>query len=167
MKLLYTEILDKVNKAESRKERIEILRQHETRELRGWLKLAVNKNFDMGLPEGIPPYKKITDKPIGYEHTLLENEYKKLYIWLQPNNLSKTKKENLFVQVLESLHHIEADLLCHIKDHNLQKIYPNIDEQLVVDAFFDRVDVNQLPIETSFVKDKPKKRGRGRPRKEK
>ena len=47
----------------------------------------------------------------------------------------KTRKETLFIQVLEGLHKDEANLLCVIKDKKLHNSYKGLTPSVVKDAF--------------------------------
>lgn len=131
MNLLISEILDLVDKAKTKEEKIKLLKQHETPCLRGLMKINFNTDVSMGLPEGEPPYKK-EERPIGYQENTLFLEYRRFYIWLDPKtNLPKIKKEQLFIEMLEGLHHSEAEIMVLIKDHKLQKKFKNIKEDLI------------------------------------
>ena len=67
------------------------------------------------------------------------------------------KRESLFIELLESLHYTEAELICLIKDGKLTEKYPSITEKLVRETF-----PNLLP---PAIIEEPKKK-RGRPKKE-
>jgi hypothetical protein len=90
----------------------------------------------MQLPDGEPPYKKEQDRPIGYNETNLLLEQRRFYIWLDPNvNITKVRKERLFIEMLEGLHYTEADALCLSKDKKLQSKYPGLTEDVVREAY--------------------------------
>ena len=76
------------------------------------------------LPEGLVPYEA-NDAPVGTEHTLLEKEYRKLYLFFKggSSSLKQTQRENLFIQMLEGLSKEEAELLILVKDKALNKKY--------------------------------------------
>ena len=132
MKLTITEILDKIEKAPTKEEKKALFKQFETNCLRGLMRINFDKTVSMNLPDTDPPYKKITDKPIGQDHSLLELEYRKFYVWLDKNvELSQAKKENLFIQMLENLHYTEAEVLLLIQKQNLRHRYPSITEELI------------------------------------
>ena len=65
----------------------------------------------------------IIDVSESLKSTLLEKE------------VSKTRKETLFIQVLEGLHTTEADLLINIKDKRLNQVYKGLTEAVVKEAF--------------------------------
>ena len=59
----------------------------------------------MGLPEGQVPYKP-NEVPEGTEHTLLSQEVRKLYHFIEgaDNQTPRMRKETMFIQMLEGLH---------------------------------------------------------------
>jgi hypothetical protein len=136
MDKLVPEIFDLVDKAKSKDEKINLLRQHDSQPIRGLLRLNFDPNFNFDLPEGDPPYKKDVDRPIGYTETNLYTEVRRFYIWLQPQDgLTKLKKESLFINLLEGIHYTEAEVLLLCKDKNLKKKYKTIKEDLVREAY--------------------------------
>jgi hypothetical protein len=59
-----------------------------------------------------------------------------MYVWLDPNiNLTRLKKEQLFIQMLEGIHWSEAEALCLAKDKKLQTKYKSLKEDIVREAF--------------------------------
>lgn len=136
MALLQSEVLDLLEKAKTREEKVAVLRKHQTPVLQALMRLNFDKTVKMDLPEGEPPYKKDKDKPAGYQETNLVVEYRRFYIWLDPKqNLSKVKKEQLFIELLEGLHHSEAEVLVLAKDRKLQKKYKSLKLDIVKEAY--------------------------------
>ncbi|NDB81231.1 MAG: hypothetical protein EB127_00555 [Alphaproteobacteria bacterium] len=130
------QIFEEVEKQTTKEAKINVLRRYDSQVLRGILEINFIDAYKMSLPEGAPPYKRDTSIPDGYSETNLFTEFRRLYIWLQPeNNLSKMRKEQLFIQLLEGLHWKESDVLVHAKDKNLDKIYKSIKEPLIREAF--------------------------------
>lgn len=136
MTKLVPEILDLVEKAKTKQEKIDLLRQHDCQAMRGLMRLNFDPNFNFDLPEGEPPFRKDTDKPIGYNEANLHTEIRRFYIWLQPQpGLNKIKKESLFIELLEGIHHTEADILLLCKEKNLKKKYKTVKEDLIREAY--------------------------------
>lgn len=132
MRLTVPEILNLVEKAEYLEHKHNVLRHYEAPHLRGLMRLNFDPNFKMLLPEGEPPFKKDPNAPLGYQEAFLETEWRRFYIWFDPNlNIKPARKEELFINLLEGLHHTEATLLCKIKDKKLQEDYPSITYQLI------------------------------------
>ena len=120
MHLLVSEILDKFEVAKTREEKIAVLQNNVTDPLLVLLRLNYDHMLKMDLPDGEPPFRKDTDKPIGYSESSLQLELRRFYVWLNPaTNLPKLKKESLFVNMLEGIHWTEAEALCLAKDRKL------------------------------------------------
>lgn len=136
MKYLVSELFDLVEKAKTKDEKIRLLRVNECEIVKGVLALNYDPKFKFNLPEGRPPYRRDTDKPMGYQETTLNLEARRFYIWLTPNiNLKRIKIESLFIEMLEGLHYTEADLICAVKDKQLTTLYGSITEELVRETF--------------------------------
>ena len=136
MDLLFPEILDIFEKAKTRADKVLVLKKHEVPALRGVLRINFDKNIKMDLPEGEPPFRKELDRPAGYQETNLVREYRRFYIWLDPKqNLPRIRKEKLFIEMLEGLHHSEAQLLCMAKDRQLQTKWKSLKEDIVREAY--------------------------------
>ena len=136
MNLLVSEILDKFEVAKTREEKIAVLKNNVTDPLLVLLRLNYDHMLKMDLPEGEPPFRKDTDKPIGYNESSLQLELRRFYVWLEPStNLPKLKKESLFVSLLEGIHWTEAEALCLAKDRKLHTKYKSLKEDMVREAF--------------------------------
>jgi|TARA_B110000305_G_C19335532_1_gene586360 hypothetical protein len=136
MELLISEILDKVSKIKSKKEKVSFLQQNNSDSLRMVIKSAFDPKIKWLLPEGDVPYAR-NDAPEGTEHSVLAYESRKLYHFLEGGNASITqnKRELMFVQMLEGLHESEADVLCAAKDKVLHQKYKGLSEPVVKEAF--------------------------------
>ncbi len=130
------EILTKVNNAKDKPKKIAVLKQYDSPALRQLLKGAFDPKIEWELPEGSPPFIR-NEAPEGTEHTLLRTEVKRLWHFVKGADvsLSKTKKETMFIQMLEGLHQTEADLLINAKDKVLNKAYKGLTESVVREAF--------------------------------
>ena len=136
MNLLVSEILDKFEEAKTREEKIAVLKNNVTDPLLVLLRLNYDHMLKMALPEGEPPFRKDTDKPIGYSESSLQLELRRCYVWLEPStNLPNLKKESLFVNMLEGIHWTEAEALCLAKDRKLHTKYKSLKEDIVREAF--------------------------------
>jgi hypothetical protein len=136
MKTLVPQILEEVEKAQSKESKIKVLRSYEHPVLRGVLQINFNPDVKVNLPEGEPPFKKDTNTPMGYSETNLYAEFRRFYIWLDEKvNLTKIKREQLFIQFLEGIHWTEAEVICLAKDKKLQTKYKSLKEDLVREAF--------------------------------
>jgi len=134
--LLISEILTKVNNAKDKPKKVEVLKTYDSQPLRQVLKGAFDPSIIWDLPDGTPPYKE-NDAPAGTEHTLLSNEAKRLWHFVRggDDRLSKTKKETMFIQILEGLHADEAKLLIAVVNKELNKVYKGLTDAVVKEAF--------------------------------
>ena len=135
MKLLIHEVLQKVSNAKTKAEKIKLLQEHNTPALRQILIGNFDETAQCLIPEGDVPYNR-NDAPEDTEHTKLVHEYKKLYLFFKGGapNLKQSRRETLFIQMLEGLHEGEAEVLCLMKDKKLGKRW-KITQQCVAEAF--------------------------------
>tara|TARA_X000000368_G_scaffold136804_1_gene107474 strand:+ start:514 stop:1047 length:534 start_codon:yes stop_codon:yes gene_type:complete len=133
---LMSEILTKVNNAKDKPKKIAVLQQNASAPLKQVLKGAFDSNIVWDLPAGDPPYIA-NEAPIGTEHGLLRNEAKRLWHFVKgaDNDLTKTQKETMFIQMLEGLHQDEAKVLLGMKNKSLNKMYKGLTESVVKEAF--------------------------------
>ena len=123
MKLLISEVLQKVHSAKTKAQKVKILQENNTNALRSVLIANFDESIQSLLPEGSVPYEK-NDAPVGTEHTVLEQEYRKLYLFFKGGStIKQSQRENLFIQMLEGLSVEEAELLILVKDKALNKKY--------------------------------------------
>tara|TARA_R100001443_G_scaffold89045_1_gene95489 strand:- start:18469 stop:18921 length:453 start_codon:yes stop_codon:yes gene_type:complete len=116
------EILAEVSKARSRDKKVELLKEHRNDALTAILIWNFDDTVISLLPDGVVPYNK-SEAPLGTDHTSLRKEWRNLYHFVKGGNdsLSKTRRESMFIQMLEGLHPDEADILCLVKDKELGK----------------------------------------------
>jgi hypothetical protein len=124
MKMLISEVLQKVSNAKTKPAKIKILLDNNTNALRSLLIINFDESIESLIPEGTVPYN-VNDAPEGTEHTILEKEYRKLYLFFKggSSSLKQSQRENLFIQMLEGLSEGEAELLVLAKDKALNKKY--------------------------------------------
>jgi len=135
-KLLMHEILTKVNNAKDKPKKIAVLKENDTPGLRRIIKGSFDPNITWDLPEGAPPFIA-NEAPEGTEHSLLENESKKFWHFVKDADAatSKTRKETMFVQILEALSKGEAEVSIRMKDKELHKHYKGLSAAVVKEAF--------------------------------
>ena len=100
------------------------------------LKCAFDPSIEWDLPEGTPPYME-NEAPAGTEHTVLMQESKRLWHFIKgaDPSLNKTRREQLFIQVLEGLHKDEAKVLLDTKAKRLNNVYKGLTAAVVKEAF--------------------------------
>ena len=134
MKLLMHEVLQKVSNAKTKAQKVKLLEDFNTPALRAILIANFDESVISMLPDGDVPYKK-NEAPEDTEHTKLAHEYRKLYLFFKGGaNISQTRRETLFIQLLEGLHQGEAEVLCLVKDKKIGKRW-KITRQCVEQAF--------------------------------
>lgn len=79
-----------------------------------------------------------TDEVMNKQHTSLRNEYRNFYMFVKGGNneLSRIRKETMFINILKGLHPQEAELLCLVKDKKLTDKY-KISFEVVKEAYPD------------------------------
>ena len=133
---LFSEIATKINNAKDKPRKLKILKENDTISLRQVLKGAFDPNIEWLLPPGDVPYTA-NDAPIGTEHTLLSQEAKRLYLFTKggDNTISQSKREMLFIQMLEGLCAEEAEFLITVVNQKVNNKYKGFTANLVKDAF--------------------------------
>jgi hypothetical protein len=134
MKILMHEILQKVSNAKTKTEKIKLLKEFNSSALRSVLIINFDDSIVSLLPPGEPPFNK-NDVPEGTEHTILEKEARLLHHFFKGGSkLKQSKREDMFIQMLEGLHQGEAGVLVLAKDKQLGKRW-KITKQCVETAF--------------------------------
>lgn len=103
------------------------------------LSFLLAMNFDstviFALPSGMPPYNRNeADHPDLYAP--LSTCIRRIMLCLASDTRQpKSKKENVFIQMLEGINPKEADVLIFAKDKALQELYPWLTPELVKEVF--------------------------------
>ena len=147
--MLFSELLDKVHKAKTKEQKVQILRENNTDALRKFLNAAFDPKLKWVFPEGEVPYTP-NEAPAGTEHTVLATEARKLWHFIEgADNVTKQhQKENMFFQMLEGLHESEAKLLVMAKDKKLHQHYKGLSSNVVKEAF--DWDDNFLVVDNTY-----------------
>ena len=133
---LLSEVLRKVNNAKTKDKKIAILRENDTEPLRMVIKGSFDPKIEWLLPKGDVPYKA-NESEEGTEHTVLAKEARKLYNYVKGGNdpLPQFRRADMFIQLLEGLHHTEAELVINVKDKRLHQVYKGLSAAVVKEAF--------------------------------
>ena len=121
MSISLVHILADVAKAKNKKDKKQILLKHGNNgALREILKYTYDPNIKFLLPPGNPPYKSVVDE--SENPTYLYGLVRKLYLFVEGGNpnLKPNRREYLFIELLESIHPKEAELLLQVKDKKLK-----------------------------------------------
>jgi hypothetical protein len=132
---LVSEVLEEAGKILKRDERIKFLQLNKSPGLTDILRVQYDDTIVSALPEGAPNYRQ-DDAPKDYQYTILNKAYTQFkYFFKGPiaNDMNPLKRESLFLNLLETLHVEEAELLIAAKDKKMK--YKGITKKLVRDAF--------------------------------
>ena len=133
---LMSEIATKVNNAKDKPRKLKVLQDHDSVALRQVLKGAFHPDIKWLLPKGDVPYTP-NDAPLGTDHTILSQEAKRLYLFIEggDNAISQNKRETTFVQMLEGLSAEEAEFLIAVVNKKVNNKYKGFTANLVKEAF--------------------------------
>jgi len=160
------EVLDLVSKQRSKAKKIEVLKKYRDNGLVAVLIWNFDETITSLLPEGEVPYSgfedqaksngglttKITEEvrrmhetgsfSMGSSdkngHTTIRREFKNFYHFLKGGNpgLNAIRRETMFINILEGLHPLEAEVICLVKDKKLTDKY-KITKEIVSEAYPD------------------------------
>lgn len=135
-RILVSEVLDLVAKAEGRKEKIEILKKHNTLELRDVLKGAFDDTVEFILPKGKPAINNEEKKKYDKRHLVHETKKFRYFVKGGPGDqVNAYRRERMFIDMLYRIEESEADLICLMKDKELEGVYKGLTKKLVMEAF--------------------------------
>ena len=163
---LIFEILDLASKQRSKAKKIEVLKKYDHTALRSVLIWNFDESIVSLLPDGEVPYvgydeqntysgtlstkitaevRKMHEKgsfSLGVTdsqgHTTIRRESRHFYRFLKGGDpgLNSIRRETMFINILEGLHPLEAEILCLVKDKDLETKY-NISRDVVSQAYPD------------------------------
>jgi hypothetical protein len=144
------EILELVSKQRSNAKKVELLKAYEHDSLKTIFIWNFDDTVISLLPEGEVPYSDLKDQNVyagtlsenllkeslggesatgqdldGRGRTSLRREYSNLYHYVKGGNdsLTSIRREMMFINLLQALHPKESEILCLVKDGNLQSKY--------------------------------------------
>lgn len=129
------EILESIDKARGEAEKLRLLAKYSSPALKAIIGHAYDPNVKWALPDTDPPYKPMPKE--NDQQGRLFTEIRRFYVFLEgTNNLKPHKREQLFIELLESIDPDDAKLMCSIKNKKLpfksitpaliKKAYPNL-----------------------------------------
>ena len=160
------EVLDLVSKQRTKAKKIEVLKKYEDLSIKIILIWNFDESVISMLPQGDVPYSRFEDQNVNkgtfsnklteevrrmYEsgsfsmgssdkqgRTTIRRESKSFYYFIKGGNdgLSTIRRETLFINILEGLHPLEAEILCLVKDKKLSDKY-KITKEIVAEAYPD------------------------------
>lgn len=159
------EILELVNKQRSNAGKVEVLKKYRNDALVAILIWNFDESIISLLPPGEVPYARVdeqssvndtlsgaidkgnsvpglskADEFIRDRHTSIRKEWQNFYNYLQGGNASLTalRRETMFIQMLEGLHPLEAEIMVLVKDKLLSTKY-KLTKEIVAEAYSDIV----------------------------
>ena len=160
------EVLDLVSKQRTKAKKIEVLKKYEDISLKAILIWNFDESLVSTLPEGDVPYSgydeqntytggvsaKISEEvrsmhakgnfslgvSDGQGHTTIRREWKHFYRFLRggDDGLNNLRRESMFINILEGLHPLEAEIVILCKDKRLSEVY-KITQDVVAQAYPD------------------------------
>ena len=140
---LVHEILEAIDSERVRTKKVDLIKTHCNND---GMKMLFIWNFDESvismLPEGPVPYQPVdgdqqADPEKGMpQRTTIRNGGRQFYRSVKGGDdaLNKIKRESMFINLLETLHQEEAEILILVKDKQLSSKY-GITKELVAEAF--------------------------------
>lgn len=132
------EVLDLFEQAGSRKEKIAVLKSHGYPSMIDYLRCVFDDRVQFNLPEGRPPYT--ANKPQSVPSTW-HKQHKKLKYFvkgLMGDQMKSIKRESIFIQVLESVHPRDAEVV--IDMINKKPSAKGLTKKIVQEAFPNTVE---------------------------
>ena len=160
------EVFDLASRQRTKAKKVEVLKKNEHISLKSILIWNFDETVISLLPEGAVPYSeydeqtsysgslstKITEEirrmhetgsfSLGSSdkqgRTTIRREYKNFYHFVKGGNdsMNNIRRETMFINILEGLHPLEAEILCLIKDKQLETKY-KINKDVVSEAYPD------------------------------
>jgi len=158
------EILDLVSRQRSKSKKVEVLKKYDEPSLRRILIWNFDESIKSAVPEGEVPYvgydeqntysgtlsTKLTQEvrsmhasgsfSLGVSdqqgHTTIRRESKNFYHFVRGGNdtMNAIRRETMFINILQGLHPLEAEIICLAKDGNLSDVY-KITREVVEQAY--------------------------------
>ena len=158
------EIFHLVSKQRSKAKKVEVLRKYDHPSLRALFIWNFDESVISLLPEGEVPYSGFDDQntysgtlstriseeirsmhekdsfSLGVTdqqgHTTIRREYKNFYHFLKGGNdgMNNIRRETMFINILEGVHPLEAEIICLVKDKRLSDKY-KITKEVVSEAY--------------------------------
>ena len=160
------EVLDLVSRQRSKAKKVEVLKKYEHPSLKAVFIWNFDETVKSALPPGDVPYSGFEDQATysgslttkideevrkmhetgsfsmgtsdSQGRTTIRREYKNFYHFVKGGNdsMSGVRRETMFINVLEGLHPLEAEIVCLIKDKKLSDKY-KITKEVVAEAYPD------------------------------
>jgi hypothetical protein len=136
MQKTFHSIFEEVGKATKKADKIAVLHKYSSPQLKQVLGLTFDPTVKWLLPEGTPPYKPLPKS--ADQESSLYTELRRSYLFYNSGNetsqnLKNVRREQLFIEMLESIDPDDAKVLIAMKDRKLP--YKGLTRKLVAEAF--------------------------------
>jgi len=158
------EIFHLVSKQKSKAKKVEVLKKYDHPSLRALFIWNFDESVISMMPQGEVPYSGFNDQntysgtlstriseevrsmhekdsfSLGVTdqqgHTTIRREYKNFYHFIKGGNdsLNNIRRETMFINILEGIHPLEAEIICLVKDKRLSEKY-KITKDVVSEAY--------------------------------
>jgi hypothetical protein len=125
-----TETLNEITEAKQKKTLIKKLKENESYVLLTLFQGNFNNNIVFPFPEGAPPFRKKEEKI-----EITKEIINKIGACTKNAKGLVLAKEKIFIDLLESIHQDDAELICLMKDKKLETKYPKLTKEIVQEAF--------------------------------
>ena len=133
-KLEVFEILEKVENAKTKKDKIAVLQKNEIMPLLDVLRGTFDETIQWNLPGGTPPYTPNNEE--SYPSSLLRQHRNFKYFvkgLRESNGLNPIRRERMFIDILEAIHPKDAEVL--VSMINKKSPMKGLTKNLVKEAF--------------------------------
>jgi len=159
------EVLNLVSKQRTNLKKVEVLQRYMDPSLKSILIWNFDESIKSALPDGIVPYssvgeqgsfsgtlsgkiedavgkmEELNSRSLGSQdqgRSSIRKEYTKFYNFIKGGNdgLSSLRRETMFINVIEGLHPLEAEILFLVKDKKLETKY-KITKEIISQAYPD------------------------------
>tara|TARA_R100000388_G_C7208660_1_gene142433 strand:+ start:198 stop:662 length:465 start_codon:yes stop_codon:yes gene_type:complete len=134
-RLLIPEVFEKFESLTKKEDKVKFLKENNHPALQDILRINFDADVVSVLPAGAPPYEK-DDAPKGHSSSSLFKLHRQFkYFFKGPfaNQVQPIRREGIFLNILESIHPTEADVLVAAKDRKLK--VKGLTKALVDEAF--------------------------------
>ena len=162
------EVLDLVSKQKTKAKKVQVLKKYDEFHLRSLFLWNFDTTIESALPDGDVPYQSYDDQntysgtlttkmkeDIRAMHetgsfsmgvsdtqgrTTIRREIKNFYHFVKGGNdaMNNMRRESMFINILQGLHPLEAEIICLVKDGNLSDKY-KVTREIVEEAYPDIV----------------------------
>lgn len=166
------EVFNLISKQRSNAKKVELLKRYEDPSIKALFIWNFDESLISAIPEGDVPYSAVSEQnsfsgtltekirdavgkmeelnsnSLGSQdqgYSTIRKEYVRFYNFIKGGNdgLSSLRRETMFINVLQGLHPLEAEIICLVKDKKLETKY-KISKQNVSDAYPDIIWGNRV-----------------------